>query len=214
MASKKAVRLSIVFISVILSLLIVVYLNQNILPAVPILPRMVLLIAAQWIILIVPAIMMKQDGTTLSALGFSKQNVWAQVLVGLMIALAMSLVLTVVPILFGLKSMVGSTQYVQPWQFAYKILGVALVEEIVFRGYVFQLLLDIKKSTGLAIIVSSLLFGFIHIIGGNIIQVVMTALIGALFCFCRLRIRNCSLLSLIIAHGVYDGLITLWVGLL
>lgn len=95
--------------SVFLSLMIVMYLNQNILPTISLLPRMGLLIAVQWIMLIVPAILMKLNGTTLSSIGFTKQNVSAQIVVGLLITLAMSLVLTILPILLGLKEMVGST---------------------------------------------------------------------------------------------------------
>ena len=53
----------------------------------------------------------------------------------------MSLVLTVVPILLGFKDIVGSIKYIQEtwkfvYQFIYAITGVALAEEIVFRGYI------------------------------------------------------------------------------
>jgi hypothetical protein len=48
------------------------------------------------------------------------------------------------------------------------------------------------------------------VFNGNLFQVFMTAGIGALFCFCRLKIKNCSTLSLVIAHGVYDAMITVW----
>ena len=42
----------------------------------------------------------------------------------------------------------------------------------------------------------------------------MTAGIGALFCLCRIKIKNCSTLSLVIAHGVYDAMITVWANVL
>jgi uncharacterized membrane protein YjjP (DUF1212 family) len=42
------------------------------------------------------------------------------------------------------------------------------------------------------------------------IPVSVCAFIGALFCLFRLKIKNCSLLSLIIAHGIYDALIVVW----
>lgn len=61
-----------------------------------------------------------------------------------------------------------------------------------------------------AIIGSSVLFGVFHLFSGNIIQMLMTTCIGAFFCFCRLKVKNCSTLSLIIGHGVYDALITVW----
>lgn len=181
-------------------------------------PRMVILIIVQWIMLIVPAIMMKQDGTTLLSIGFARDHIGRQILIGVAIALAMSLTLTLLPIRFGLKSMVGSTQYTHAWQFAYdfayKILGVALVEEVIFRGYVFKLLKEIRNTMAFPVALSSVLFGLIHITNGSVVQVLMTALIGALLCVCRMKIKSCTLLSLIIAHGVYDALITLWVGVL
>lgn len=43
------------------------------------------------------------------------------------------------------------------------ILGVALAEEFVYRGYVFQKLLEIKDSRWFAIIISSITFGLGHI---------------------------------------------------
>ena len=62
----------------------------------------------------------------------------------------------------------------------------------------------------IAIIGSSVLFGVSHLFNGNIIQMLMTTGIGVFFCLCRLKIKNCSTLSLIIGHGVYDTLITVW----
>ena len=58
--------------------------------------------------------------------------------------------------------------------------------------------------------ISSVFFGVFHFFSGNLVQMVMTACIGAFFCFCRLKIKNCSTLSLIIGHGVYDALITVF----
>ena len=66
----------------------------------------------------------------------------------------------------------------------------------------------------IAIIASSMLFGLFHLFSGNIIQMLMTACIGVFFCFCRLKVKNCSTLSLIIAHGVYDALITVLASIL
>ena len=66
----------------------------------------------------------------------------------------------------------------------------------------------------LAVILSSVLFGLFHISGGSIIQILITGLLGALWCIFRLKIKNCSTLSLIIMHGVYDGLITVMASLL
>ena len=151
-------------------------------------------------------------------LGFSKDNILSQIALGAVIALAMSAAFTVIPIMLGFKDMVGSTSYSKAWQFAYQfgytILGVALAEELIFRGYIFYKLLKIKDAQWFAIIISSLLFGLFHILNGNIIQIAMTTVLGIIYCVLRERIKHCTTLSLIIAHGVYDALIVVWVALL
>ena len=146
------------------------------------------------------------------------ENIPHQIAIGVILALLMSLFLTLIPILFGFKEMVGNTSYSELWQFAYNFvyltIGVALAEEFVFRGYFFHKLLEIRDSRWFAMIVSSMLFGLFHIFYGNLIQIIITALIGLLYCVMREKIKNCTLLSLVIAHGLYDGMITLWVALL
>lgn len=192
--------------------------NQHLLMSFPLPARMVLTIVTQWPLFLVPGILMLVEKEKLSGLGFTAKNLPRQILIGIVIALAMSAVLTVLPILLGFKDMVGSTSFTKPWQFAYEfaytIFGVALAEELVFRGYLFHKLLDIKNARWFAILVSSVLFGLFHIFSGNLIQVLMTAVIGLIYCLCREKIKGCSLLSLIIAHGLYDAMIVLWVALL
>ncbi|MGI6299062.1 MAG: CPBP family intramembrane glutamic endopeptidase [Saccharofermentanales bacterium] len=106
----------------------------------------------------------------LSSLGFTKENVLLQTGIGILLAVAMSLVLTVIPILLGFKDMVGNSSYTKPWQFVfefiYSIMELPLAEELVFRGYVFRKLLEIKDSKWFAIVISSMLFGLFHIFNG------------------------------------------------
>jgi membrane protease YdiL (CAAX protease family) len=192
--------------------------NQYLLMTFPLAIRAVLMIVMQWLLLIIPVTFTIKSGETLSDIGFTKEKSPSQILIGIVLSAIMSLVLTVIPILLGFKELIGSASYTKAWQFAYdfayKTLGIALVEEIIFRGYIFKKLIDLKNSKWFAIIVSSVLFGLFHIFKGNIIQVVMTTLIGILLCLFREKIKNCSLLSLIIAHGFYDALIILWVAIL
>ena len=84
------------------------------------------------------------------------------------------------------------------------------VEEFVFRGFIFEKIKCVAGKDIIAVIISSVFFGVFHFFGGNLVQMVMTACIGAFFCFCRVKIKNCSTLSLIIGHGVYDALITVF----
>ena len=87
---------------------------------------------------------------------------------------------------------------------------IGLVEEFVFRGFIFEKIKRVAGKDIIAVIISSVFFGVFHFFSGNLVQMVMTACIGAFFCFCRLKIKNCSTLSLIIGHGVYDALITVF----
>lgn len=127
----------------------------------------------------------------------------------------MSLVLTLVPHLVGFGAYADNgKRYIHLWQFAYEFLyciaAVGLVEEFIFRGFIYNKIKKISGNDMAAVIVSSVLFGLFHILNGSIVQMIMTALLGVLWCLCRLKIKNCTLLSLIIAHGIYDALITVF----
>mgnify|MGYP001521839081 CR=1 FL=1 len=91
-----------------------------------------------------------------------------------------------------------------------EVEDVMHVEEFVFRGFIFEKIKRVAGKDIIAVIISSVFFGVFHFFSGNLVQMVMTACIGAFFCFCRLKIKNCSTLSLIIGHGVYDALITVF----
>lgn len=192
--------------------------NQHLLMTFSLPLRMILMIVTQWLLFLVPAILMIVNKEKFSSIGFKKEKIPLQIGIGVLLAVSMALVLTVLPILLGFKDMVGNASYTKTWQFVYefiyRILGVALAEELIFRGYIFHKLLEIKDSKWFAIIISSLLFGLFHIFNGNIIQIFVTALIGLIYCIFREKIKGCTLLSLIIAHGVYDALIVLWVSIL
>lgn len=192
--------------------------NQHLLMSFSLPLRMILMIVTQWLLFLIPAILMIMNKEKLSSIGFKKERIPLQIGIGVLLAVSMSLVFTVFPILLGFKEMVGSTYYTQVWKFVYEfiyaIFGVGLVEELIFRGYIFKKLLEIKDAKWFAIIISSVLFGIFHIFNGNIIQVFMTAFLGFLFCIFREKIKGCSLISLIIAHGMYDAMIVLWVSIL
>jgi membrane protease YdiL (CAAX protease family) len=217
-ARKNITQLLIAVCGVFVTLFGIVMFNQYLLMNFPLALRAVLLIVMQWLLLIMPVAFMFNSRETLSDIGFTKEKISSQILIGIVLSAIMSLILTVIPILLGFKELIGSASYTKTWQFAYEFayrtLGIALAEEIIFRGYIFKKLVDIRDSKWFAVIVSSVLFGLFHIFSGNIIQVVMTAFIGFLLCLFREKIKNCSLLSLIIAHGFYDALIILWVSIL
>ena len=216
---KEWIYLIVGFLGAMLDSFGVVLFNQYVLMSLPLALRMISMIFVYWSIALVPIIIMFVNKDTLVEYGFIKEKITFQIIVGIIIGIAMSFLLTLIPHLFGFGEYVDSgKRYEYLWQFIYEIFycifAVGLVEEFVFRGFVYQKIKRISQKETIAIIGSSVLFGVFHLFSGNIIQMVMTACLGAFFCVCRLKVKNCSTLSLIIAHGVYDALITVFASIL
>lgn len=212
---KEWICLIVGFLGAMLGLYGVVAFNQFVLMSLPLGLRMVSMLLIYWLIALIPIIVMLVNKDKLVDYGFSKDKMKFQIIVGILIGVAMSFILTLIPHLFGFGKYVDSgKRYKYLWQFIYEffycIFAVGFVEEFVFRGFVYKKIKSISQKDIIAIIGSSVLFGVFHLFSGNIIQMIMTACIGAFFCFCRLKVKNCSTLSLIIGHGVYDALITVW----
>ena len=123
------------------------FFNQNLLMSFSLPLRMILMIITQWLLFLVPGILMIVNKENFVDMGFTKEKIALQIGIGILLALSMSLLLTVLPIMLGLKDMVGNATYTQIWkfvyQFIYAIFGVALAEELIFRGYLFHKLLEI-----------------------------------------------------------------------
>ena len=215
---KEIVYLIIGYLGAFLGLFGVVSFNQFVLISLPLWLRMVSMIVIYWLIALVPVIIMIVSKDKIADY-WNTDKVGYQILTGVLIGIAMSLVLTLVPHLAGFGAYVDNgKRYIYLWQFIYEffycIVAIGFVEELVFRGFVYNRIKKISQNEIAAVIGSSVLFGIFHLFGGNIVQMIMTAFIGAFFCFCRLKIKNCSLLSLIIAHGIYDALIAVWASIL
>ena len=203
------------FLGAMLGLYGVVLFNQFVLMLLPSGLRMVSMVFIYWLIALIPIIVMLVNKDKLADYGFRIDKKKIQVITGILIGVAMSFVLTLIPHLLGFGKYVDSGErYEYLWQFIfdffYCIVAIGFVEEFVFRGFVYEKIKAISQKDMTAIIGSSVLFGIFHLFSGNIVQMIMTSCIGAFFCFCRLKVKNCSTLSLIIGHGVYDALITVW----
>lgn len=215
---KELVSLIIGFAGSFLGLYGVISFNRFVLMSLPLGLRMVCMIVIYWLIALVPVIVMIVCKDKFADY-WNTDRIGYQILTGVLIGTAMSLVLTLVPHLAGFGAYVDSgKRYTYLWQFAYEFLycitAVGLAEEFVFRGFIYNKIKKISGNYIAAVIGSSVLFGIFHLFGGNIVQMIMTAFIGAFFCLCKLKIKNCSLLSLIITHGIYDALITVWASIL
>lgn len=212
---KEWICLIIGFFGSILGLCGVVVFNHLVLMSIPLGLRMVSIVSVYWLIVLIPIVVMLVNKDKLADYGFSADKKKFQVIAGILIGVAMSLILTLIPHLLGLGEYVDNgKRYQYLWQFIFEffycIVAVGFVEEFVFRGFVYEKIKAISQKDMTAIIGSSVLFGVFHLFSGNIVQMIMTACIGAFFCFCRLKVKNCSTLSLMIGHGIYDALITVW----
>lgn len=201
---------------VMLALWGLVCFNRFVLMNLPLLLRMTLSIALYLCVAIGPFLVMIHSGDTLKDYEFSGEKIGAQILTGIGIGVVMSLALTLPLFLTGHGEWSDNGKhYAFLWQFLYEMVycvgAVALTEEFIFRGFLFRKFHVLSGSRPAAIVLSSAAFGLFHIFGGNIVQVVMTGLIGLAFCLVRHKVKNCTTLSLIIGHGLYDFLITVWV---
>lgn len=165
-----------------------------------------------------PLLLMLASKDSFSEYGITLSHLSRQILLGILIGLGMASVLTLLPMSLGLEKLIYtgktySTVREAIVQLVYYIFCVGLVEEFIFRGFLYHKLKEICLSDAAPIVVSSLIFGLFHLTGINITQVLMTGLIGVFFCLCRERIPGCTILSLAIAHGIHDWLIRVLSGI-
>lgn len=163
--------------------------------------------------LLVPICFMKFEHLKLKDIGITKNRLFTQVMIGCLIGIVETVVIVALTVLLGFKEQLGQPLYEESWQyvfyFFYAVFAVGLFEEVFFRGYLYKKLLDIRKSKPFAIIISSVMFGLCHFVGnGNILycipQVLLATVSGIFYCVLREKIPNCSLISLIFMHGIYD----------
>ncbi len=81
-----------------------------------------------------------------------------------------------------------------------------LFEEFIFRGVIFALLIGMfprnKKGLIWTVILSSIIFGLVHLVNGFSFQIIYTMLTGALFAFCFIKTK--SLFCCAAVHAVYN----------
>ncbi len=87
---------------------------------------------------------------------------------------------------------------------------VGVSEELIFRGIVLPTLVE-KRGTIMAVIISSIIFGFLHsvnILGGMsvnamLVQLILSTIVGVLFACVALEIQN--IIPLMIYHWFWDA---------
>ena len=142
-------------------------------------------------------------------IGIELKNFW-QYLIGLGIALALSLFIAFIPAWCG-HSLVGAhTKYdLGTLLFAifFYFLIIGPVEELIFRVYYQETFISFfTKHKWIAVIIASAIFGLWHLINGSPLQVLFTFGIGLVFGFAKYFIKRFKYLGVSFAHGLYDFL--------
>lgn len=142
-------------------------------------------------------------------IGIELKNFW-QYLIGLGIALTLSLFIAFIPAWCG-HSLVGAhTNYdigTLIYAFFFFLLVIGPVEELVFRVYYQETFMSFfSKHKWIGVIIASALFGLWHLINGSPLQVLFTFGIGLVFGFAKYFIKHFKYLGVSFAHGLYDFL--------
>ena len=142
-------------------------------------------------------------------IGIELKNFY-QYLIGLGIALALSLFIAFIPAWCG-QSLVGSHQEYHFAEllvnFLFFMLVIGPVEELIFRVYYQETFISFfSKNKWIGVLIASVLFGFWHLINGNMFQVLFTFMIGSVFGFAKYFIKQYKYLGLAFTHGLYDFL--------
>lgn len=135
---KEWICLIVGFFGAILGLYGVVSFNQFVLMSLPLGLRMISMIFVYWLIALIPIIVMFVNKDKLVDYGFSKDKLKFQIIVGVFIGIAMSVILTLIPHLFGFGEYVDSgKRYQFLWQFIYEffycIFAVGLLKNLYFE---------------------------------------------------------------------------------
>ena len=142
-------------------------------------------------------------------IGVELKNFW-QYLIGLGIALTLSLFIAFIPAWCG-HSLVGVHANYDIGTLIYALffflLVIGPVEELVFRVYYQETFMSFfNKHKWIGVIIASALFGLWHLINGSPLQVLFTFGIGLVFGFAKYFIKHFKYLGVSFAHGLYDFL--------
>ena len=133
-----------------------------------------------------------------------------QYIIGIVIALVLSLCIAFIPAMCGYSLVGGHTDF--SWfgiiyNFLNYILIIGPVEELVFREYIQETMVSFfGKYKYAGVVITSLIFGLWHWINGPFIQVMFTFGIGLVFGTCKFLIKDCKYPGLALGHGLYDFL--------
>ena len=156
----------------------------------------------------ISVIVAKLDHLTWNDLGIRRRNMFRQIGTGIILFLIQFSIFKLIPLIMDSDSftIAGTAQITMNAiirNFVLYVVFVALAEEIFFRGYFYAKIKTESNNPRLAIFVTAMLFGIAHI--HNILDIltgIHAILVGTLYGIFREKVPNCSLISLILAHGL------------
>lgn len=171
-----------------------------------------------WVIIIIPTvILMRRNKETLASIGFRKQGLLWQIAIGILWGLV-SLLFFILPSFVGLVDInYHALQNVDiGWVLLILVHGlffVALVEEVIYRGHLYNAIKGMGSNIWPATLVTSVLFGLVHLPAAiffdtpiEAVYIITAMMFGVASCVMKEKIKHCSMLSLIIAHAVHNSI--------
>lgn len=152
------------------------------------------------VIVFVPLLIFKDRNINM---GFSKSKIWIQVLYGVLLFGGMLIIFK----LFG-NSCEGRPFKLDSLLFYtfWYAFSAATTEELAYRGLLFTRFNTLFGNAIISVVISSVLFGAAHFMVGDIFHIIMSTATGILLCLARAYLKNCTLVSTMIAHFLYDFL--------
>ncbi|WP_312650604.1 CPBP family glutamic-type intramembrane protease [Aminipila sp.] len=184
--------------------------------------NLVLNIHDNWIIIItcfleialIGFITLKVDKKSLSSVGLLHFSIW-DFGHGLILGIVLYLLQILPPILIMKMDISQYGSQFDIYSFLSKLIFLTVTigfsEELVFRGFIFSKLNQLIKSKLLIILISSILFYCIHLTGTlaiNWTHIYSTSITTILFCGYLYLSKKKTILPLLLAHGLYDTLIS------
>lgn len=176
--------------------------------------NIVIMLALNYLMAAGSLVLTKVHRISTKELGFWKERLMRQVLVGIGIFAIVFFVCVYLPAVLGISSYapLDSVQDVIV-ESLLNIFVISVSEELAFRGFLYARIVQLSNNKRLAVFLTALMFAAVHIQGfsiGYVRKFFFILINGTVWGVCRAKGKDCSLLSLIIAHGLHNTMIAVF----
>lgn len=211
---KEAADIAVGFVLTMLAGYGVILFQRNVMAGFPQALRLALRFPLAWLVAL-PAIailLLRRD--RLVTLRPAKRELPAQLITGVVLGILLSAAVHGLLYLLNALGIITFTPakselrlFDTLYKLAYFLIAIGASEEFIFRCFFYEKLKRVFNTELAAVLGSALVFALFHIINGSgIFNLALIFMIGIVFAVSRLKLKSCTLLSLIVMHGVYDWL--------